>query len=126
LAAKIIYYADGVTPTEYVFERGPQFGMRSSRIDLDSRKRTLDGSAYMDKGPTKGVWELSFIGIPKSQKDAFLAAYDSGYPLDFYLDSGAARTAEVLMSAPPDIETKDGFDESDEHTWDVSLILEET
>ena len=122
---KIVYYPDGVTGTTYTFEVNYQYGHGIGRLDLVSRKRALDGTAYSDKGPTKKTYSLQFIGAPATQKAAFEAAYDSGYPMDLYLDASAALTAEVEFDTPPDIISLDGFVDG-AHTWEISVDLSET
>ncbi len=121
---KIIYDVDG-TPTTYIFAKNYSFGHKPGYLDLNSRKRALDGTAYMDAGPVKRFWELEFTGAPLAQKEAFEAAYESGLPIDFYLDADLARTAEVNFDAPPDIESEEKFVD-EVYTWAISVRFEET
>lgn len=121
---QIIYDLNG-TPTTYVFAVNYSFGHKPGYLDLNSRKRALDGTAYMDAGPIKRTWSLEFTAAPLAQKEAFEAAYESGLPFDFYLDADLSRTAEVIMTAPPDFESKAAFI-GGVHTWSISIELEET
>jgi len=123
-SGKIIYDVDG-TPTTYTFAVNYSFGHQTGYLDLVSRKRALDGTAYADAGPIKRTWSLEFSGAPLAQKEAFDAAYESGLPFDFYEDADLAVTAEVIMTAPPDIASEAQF-VSDAHTWSISVELEET
>lgn len=121
---KITYLVAG-TPTTYTFAVNYSFGHKPGYLDLNSRKRALDGTGYMDAGPIKRTWSLEFSGAPLAQKEAFEAAYESGLPFDFYLDADLARTAEVNMTAPPDFESEMKFIGND-HTWSINVELEET
>jgi len=121
---KIIYDVNG-TPTTYTFAVNYQFGHKPGYLDLVSRKRALDGTAYADAGPIKRTWQLDFSGAPLAQKEAFEAAYESGLPVDFYLDADLAKTAEVEFTAPPDIASEAAFI-AGVHTWSISVEFEET
>ena len=121
---KIIHNLNG-TPTTYTFAQNYSFGHRPGYLDLISRKRALDGTAYADAGPIKRTWSLEFSGAPLAQKQAFEAAYESGLPFDFYLDADLALTAEVILTAPPDISSEAAFI-AGVHTWAISVELEET
>lgn len=122
---RIIYLVNG-TSTPYTFAVNYSFGHKPGYLDLNSRKRALDGTGYMDAGPIKRNWSLEFSGAPLAQKTAFEAAYESGLPFDFYLDADLVdRTAEVNMAAPPDIESEMKFIGSN-HTWSISVEFEET
>jgi hypothetical protein len=122
---KIVYYTDGVTPTEYTFDINYRYGWRPGFIDLVSRKRALDGTVYTDKGPVIRTYQLDFRGAPPAQKEAFEAAYNSGFPILFYPDSGAAEYLEMIFDSPPDIKSEAGF-RSGIHTWSISIDLSAT
>jgi len=119
---KIVYYPDGETATTYAFGRNPKYPYGVGRLDLVSRKRALDGTAFSDKGPTKKTYHLEFAAAPAAQKEAFEAAYDSGYPVNFYLDADEAKTAEVEFDAPPEITRVEAPGEY----WDISVEFTET
>ncbi len=121
---KIIYDVDG-TPTTYAFAVNYQYGHKPGYLDLNSRKRALDGTGYMDAGPVKKTYSLEFSGAPLAQKEAFEAAYESGLPVDLYLDADLPLTAEVDFVSPPDRESEAGFI-SGVHTWSISVEFEET
>ena len=121
---KIVYDVSG-TPTTYTFAQNYSYGHVPGYLDLVSRKRALDGTAYVDIGPIKRTWSLKFTGAPLVQKEAWEAAYESGLPIDFYLDADLPLTAQVILTAPPDSSSEAAFI-SGVHTWSISVELEET
>ncbi|MFA4906541.1 MAG: hypothetical protein WC645_08575 [Candidatus Margulisiibacteriota bacterium] len=122
---KIVYDVSG-TPTTYVFAVNFQYGHKPGYVDLVSRKRSLDGTAYTDIIPTvKKTYSLEFSGAPLAQVQAFEAAYESGLPIDLYLDSSAAKTATAILTEPPDIASEATFS-GGAHTWSISVEFEET
>lgn len=133
---KIIYDVNGI-PTTYIFAINYSFGHKPGYLDTDARKRALDGTAYENKGPRKQFWEMTFTGAPLSQKEAFEAAYESGYEVGFYLDAddgwflggGWFRAPwfgeiPVIFAAPPEIQSEAAF-VAGMHTWEISVRFED-
>ena len=120
---RIVYIEFGF-PIDYIFAVNYQYGLKPGYLDLVSRKRALDGTAYADAGPFKRTWQLEFTGAPLAQKEAFETAYESGQPIDFYLDADLALTAEVDFDAPPDIASEATFI-AGVNTWSISVQFNE-
>lgn len=118
---KIVYLVNG-TLTTYIFAMNPQYPYKPGYEDLNSRKLALDGTDYMDVGPIKKTFSLEFRFAPDAQKEAFGAAYESGFPVDFYLDANLAKTATINFTAPPDI-TREEVPES---LWSISVECRKT
>lgn len=118
---KIIYLVAS-TPTTYTFAMNPRYPYKPGYEDLNSRKLALDGTDYMDAGPIKKTFSLEFRFAPDAQKTAFETAYESGMPVDLYLNADLAKTATIIFTEPPDI-TREEVPES---LWSISVECRKT
>lgn len=121
---QIIYFPDGSTPTTYQFAVNIGFGLEIGPIDLMSRKRALDGTAYVSIAGNKGHWSIPFNYVSLAQFEAFQAAYESGYVIELYLDAAQAKTADVIFSEPPRAELQQAY-RSGQVTYSFTAEFEE-